>query len=214
MKIKNVVFDFNGTLLNDVEVCFDIEKEMQIREHVSPLLTEEEYFNLFGFPVRDYYKTIGFDDNKYPELAKLFMKLYHQRWFKESSVYENCEKVLGDLKEKGYNLYVLSATEDTFLTKQLQDIKLLQYFDGTIGSSNIDAKEKISYGKKYLDEHNVNSEETILIGDTIHDYETSKHLGLRCLLFSKGHCSLERLKKTMMPIANSYLEIEDYILNN
>src|SRR5574344_1831625 len=114
MKIRNVVFDFNGTLLNDVEVCFDIEKEMQISEHVSPLLTEEEYFNLFGFPVRDYYKTIGFDDNRFPELAKLFMKLYHQRWFKESSVYENCEKVLNDLKEKGYNLYVLSATEDAF----------------------------------------------------------------------------------------------------
>ena len=39
---------------------------------------------------------------------------------------------------------------------------------------------------------NIKKDEVILIGDTLHDYEVSKHIGIKCLLYKNGHQNLEK----------------------
>ena len=54
--MKYIIFDFNGTILDDVDVnieCINqIAKKYLNREPVK----KEEYLNIFDFPVIDYYK--------------------------------------------------------------------------------------------------------------------------------------------------------------
>ena len=53
--IKNIFFDFNGTILDDLQVCFEIESEMFEMEGL-PQITLDFYKDNFSFPVREYYK--------------------------------------------------------------------------------------------------------------------------------------------------------------
>ena len=56
--IKNIFFDFNGTLLDDVFLTFDVENNLAKKYGVPPF-SMEKYLDVFCFPVRDYYEKIG-----------------------------------------------------------------------------------------------------------------------------------------------------------
>jgi len=60
MKYKNVVWDWNGTLLDDVKISVNTINRMLRKKRLNEL-TVEEYKSIFGFPVKDYYEGIGFD---------------------------------------------------------------------------------------------------------------------------------------------------------
>ena len=57
---KTIIFDFNGTLLDDCDLCLKIlnfiTKEYNLGE-----VSMEKYKEIFTFPVYLYYKTLGFD---------------------------------------------------------------------------------------------------------------------------------------------------------
>ena len=65
MKYKHIIWDWNGTLLNDTWLCVEgINKSLEKRSLQT--ITEEIYRKVFSFPVEDYYKRLGFDFKKEP----------------------------------------------------------------------------------------------------------------------------------------------------
>ena len=78
--IKNIFFDFNGTILDDTDLCYDIEAKM-IEEEGLPPVSKEFYLDNFCFPVIDYYKKVGFDVSKanYDRISKKFFDSYLER---------------------------------------------------------------------------------------------------------------------------------------
>ena len=63
MKIKHIVWDWNGTLLNDNWLAIKAINIL-LKRYNLPLITLEQYLAVFTFPVIDYYKELGFDFNK------------------------------------------------------------------------------------------------------------------------------------------------------
>ena len=56
MQIKNyqhIIWDWNGTLLNDVKLCADIMNNL-LKTRSLPTITLEKYREIFTFPVKDY----------------------------------------------------------------------------------------------------------------------------------------------------------------
>ncbi len=49
--------------------------------------------------------------------------------------------------------------------------------------------------------------ETLLIGDTIHDFEVAREIGADCLLIANGHQSKGRLLTCGVPVLNSLTEL-------
>ncbi|MBE3127038.1 MAG: hypothetical protein IMZ56_01965 [Candidatus Atribacteria bacterium] len=47
----------------------------------------------------------------------------------------------------------------------------------------------------------------LLIGDTIHDLDVSKHMGCDCLLIANGHHSYERLARLRVDVVSRLKEI-------
>ena len=60
MKYKNIVWDWNGTLLNDLEIGVTTLNDMLSRRALLPL-TSEYYRECFGFPVIHFYEKVGFE---------------------------------------------------------------------------------------------------------------------------------------------------------
>ena len=89
--IKNIFFDFNGTLLDDVFLTFDIENKLAKKYGVPPF-SMEKYLDVFCFPVRDYYEKIGFDLSKidFNKLSHEFMDEFYKRKILFFQKIKNC----------------------------------------------------------------------------------------------------------------------------
>ena len=215
--IKNIVFDFNGTLVDDLDISIDalnecIKKYLPNRELVS----KEEYLEIFRFPVGPLYEELGFDFTKidYNELANFFISYYESRAFNECKLFEEVQQVLNSLKNKGYNLYILSASYIDLLIEMLKKYAILEYFDGLVALENKHGGSKIERGKEYFAQHKINPSECIMIGDTIHDIEVAHELGMNCISYDRGHNSHSKLKKVNKNVISSLTEIIDIIDKN
>ena len=66
MKYSHVLWDFNGTVLDDVSTGIKAINALLSRRKMKTLDTLEEYHAHFGFPIIEYYGRLGFDFEKEP----------------------------------------------------------------------------------------------------------------------------------------------------
>ncbi len=184
--MQYVIFDFNGTILNDVEVsvaCLNktIEKYL-LRDFISI----DEYKRIFTFPVKKYYEAVGFDFEQldWYEVGQYWMDLYLNNYYK-CGLNDGVVDLLIANKEKGIKNVVLSASRVDILKRQLNELGILAYFDEVLGIDNIYATSKLPIGLNFIADKDRN--ECVMIGDTLHDLEVARSMGIGCLLVSCGH---------------------------
>lgn len=209
--MKTIFFDFNGTIIDDVELCYTILNKM-LKDNGFNEITKERYKEIFTFPIIDYYKAAGFDFKKksFEELSKDFIDLY-QKASLSCPLYDDVEKTLRDFKNKGYSLVCLSASQIDNLKEQLSHFKIDKYFDAILGISDIYAKSKVEIGKKYLEDNNIDKCDAIMIGDTLHDKEVCDAMGIKAVLFDGGHQSHNILSNAGAKIVSTYKEFYELV---
>lgn len=207
---KHIFFDFNGTIINDVDLCLDLLNQILNKQN-KKMLSMEEYKNVFTFPIRDYYIAAGVDFNieSYESLAKWFIKVY-QPLSMECGLFEGIVDTFKYLKDKGYNLYILSASERNNLIEQCENYDIVKYFVDILGIDNIHAASKVNIAIEYMKEHNINGEDVLFIGDTLHDLEVAEAMKAKCMLVSCGHQSKEVLAKGNVEILESINDLKAY----
>ena len=77
---KHIIWDWNGTLLNDVKLCADIMNNL-LKARSLPTITLEKYREIFTFPVKDYYIKAGYDflNESFEEISVDFIAEYESR---------------------------------------------------------------------------------------------------------------------------------------
>jgi len=208
MKNKaTIIWDWNGTLLNDVRMCVDAINILLKCRHI-PLLDLERYRDIFTFPVIDYYRAAGFDFEKEPfeKPAMEFIKLYHEK-LPEVALFTEVEPILNKFSSMGFNQVVLSAMEHDSLMKSLKTHQILHYFQHVSGLSDHYANGKKDLGEQMIAQLSQPLDELILIGDTIHDKEVADHLGIDVVLVSNGHQSTSRLETSGARVVSSLNEL-------
>lgn len=194
-QIKQVIWDWNGTLLNDVKMCVKVMNAL-LDTYSLPSLTCEKYKQIFDFPVKDYYARLGFDFeiHAFEKVGLEFMDGY----FKElpsSPIFPEVNEILKELNGLGINQLVLSAMEHDALEKSLTDKGIRSYFSKVQGIDNHLANGKSELAKGLLKSSGFSAKETLLVGDTIHDLHVAQSIGCPCALIANGHFSKERLLK-------------------
>ncbi len=192
--MKYIFWDFNGTVLDDARLCYDILIEM-LKEEERPLVTFEEYLMIFTFPVEAYYAKV-YDLNKTPfvVLAHRFIDRYQPRSL-SLKLHPHIIETIKYFEAKGITNVLLSASEVQNLEEQLKHYGIRHMFKYILGTSNIYAKSKVSVGKAFIEEHHINPQDIVMIGDTLHDAEVASELGCDIILFTGGHQHPSRLKK-------------------
>lgn len=194
--IGGIIWDWNGTLLNDIELCVQTINEMLQKRNLQKL-TVDEYKEVFSFPVKDYYQKIGFDFNNEPfEIpAREFIDEYNCQ-VKGCMLHENSVSVLNYFQSVGIRQFILSAMKQDALDQCLEQQNISHYFEHISGLDNHYAASKIENGQQLISELNLNAGELILIGDTVHDFEVARELGCQCVLIANGHQSKHILEST------------------
>jgi phosphoglycolate phosphatase len=199
-KYKHVIWDWNGTLFNDAELCHSIINGLLKRNKIEEI-SLLKYKEIFGFPIEDYYKKAGLDFNKtsFQVLGKEFIDEYEKRKL-EASVFVEAVEILETVQTLGITQSILSAYHQDSLNEIIEHFRIGNYFKGLIGLDNIYASSKVEQGKKWMKELGYKKGEVVLIGDTTHDFEVAHEIGADCILISSGHQSKERLLKCGVPV--------------
>ncbi len=208
MHYKHVIWDWNGTLMNDLELSLDILNAL-LHTHGKEQVSSESYREHFCFPTRNYYKRFGLDgDIEFDAAAKYYMDIYDRRRF-ECNLHQGAHHFLTKLRSTLKSQHILSAYKQDTLEEIVSHYGLSPLFDRLSGLSDIYGDSKVSRGKELIADHpELASDTTVMIGDTLHDYEVAEALGIDCILLAHGHQSAERLHATGKPVFHNFLELE------
>lgn len=206
-KYKHIIWDWNGTLINDVWLVVEIMNKM-LKKRNLPKIDSKKYREIFDFPVTKYYSKLGFDfsNESFEKLTVEFISEYYQR-FNECKLFDETEEVLKKIRDRGISQSILSASKEDVLIEKIKYYGIDKYFGRIIGLENHYAESKIERGKKWITELNLNPRDVLLIGDTIHDYDVSKHIGCGCLLIANGHHNYEKLANLGIDVISTLKEI-------
>ncbi len=211
--MKYIFLDFNGTVLDDVKLCFDILNTM-LKENGIKEVDIDMYKNSFTFPITEYYKKVGFNLEvlSFDKLAIRFVDLYQKNSL-EQSIYKDFYEFVSLIKSNDYKVVLCSASQITNLLEQTNHFDITKYFDDVIGLDNINAKSKVDLANNYIKDNNINPNNVLFIGDTIHDYEVATYCGANCALVSTGHQSIDVLKTVTNNVYNSLVSVYKEVIN-
>jgi phosphoglycolate phosphatase len=202
-KYRHLIWDWNGTLLDDAWLCREIMNQ-QLNRRGLPVLSAERYEEIFDFPVEKYYRAVGFDWSRetFQEAGTEFIQKYEQRK-QECGLQPGGKILLADLAAGGWSQAVLSAYSHHTLEEFLGHFGVRQHFRSVAGSRDHYAVGKVGHGLKMLEELHVSPRETLLIGDTTHDAEVARAMGVDCVLVPCGHNSRTRLAGCGVPVVEN-----------
>jgi len=193
MKHKQIIWDFNGTLLDDVRETLDATNALLARYGKPMLADADAYRRVFGFPVIDYYEKIGLEREKFEIYADEWVAEYNRR-APLAGLYPGCREALAYFLDAGCRQYLLSATEREMLAGQLAPLDIASFFDDIVGQDDTRAHGKLAAAVEWSKKVSLCA--ALLIGDSLHDAEVAAAIGADCVLLACGHQSRARLEAT------------------
>lgn len=208
--IQYILWDFNGTLINDVDACLKNMNNL-LEKHNKKTIDLKTYRSIFTFPVIDYYKSVGIieTDEEFEPIAHEWMNGYYAME-KDLKIFDETIDNLEKVHRLGLKQGVLSASSAKQLRRLLNRFGLTQYMDHILGLDDIYAKGKVEIGLDFIRQHQLSPDQIILIGDTLHDYEVATKMGIQCILFSGGHQSREILSQTDCLVVEKIQEVFEH----
>ena len=186
MRYKHIFWDFNGTIIDDVQNALSCVNDMLERKGMKHI-NLEEYYDYVDTPIINfYYRILPPEEVVFSEISKAYHEDY-ARHLDETTLANGAVEILENLKENGVHQYIITSNfidETIDLTKKFG---IYHIFEEILGADNTLAESKIERAKAFFDLKGINRNEAIFIGDTIHDLETANALGIDCVLVAYGH---------------------------
>lgn len=210
MKYKNIIWDYNGTIIDDAALAVEAEN-MVLASYGKKPITLDYYLEECEMPILNFYNKI-FDMKKYDfsEIAERFITEYEKLSHK-LRIFPEVERMLGYLHDKGYTQAVISGFETSRLRGTLNHYGVDKYFRFMSGSDDIDCGDKSERACRMLEQYKLDPKQTLFIGDMYHDYETASRAGADCLLIAKGHQGANVLKSYGVRVIESADKLKELL---
>lgn len=200
--MKYIVWDWNGTLLDDVPASVAVMDGLLRRRGLPGLGGVERYREIFTFPVREYYQAAGLDFEKEPfeALAVEYIEEYNQLAL-GCGLRAGAQAALQAFAAAGCQQVLASASKKSALEAQVAQYGVGDYFAAVLGVSDSLGVSKEGLARAYL--NGVTPESVVFLGDTVHDWEVARRMGCPCVLAAGGHQSRARLERTGALVADT-----------
>ena len=144
-KYQHIIWDWNGTLLNDAWLCVEILNNIARKYNKGPV-TFEQYRSKFDFPVKDYYRRIGFDFTveSFETVANDYITEYNRRRF-ECNLNSDAANVLQTCSKADVTQSILSAYQQTRLEESVAHFKITGFFTKLFGLNDYYAAGDLGY---------------------------------------------------------------------
>ncbi len=206
LKYKFIIWDWNGTLLNDIGASLASVNDMLALRGREPI--EIDYYKeCIGVPIIRFYEKV-FDMEK--EDYNIIIKQYNEgylRHLRDVGLTDGAIEALEFFAENGAKQVIVSSSNNEQLCMNAKKYGVSDYFDAILGAGDYFAGSKIERAKDYLTKNKASKEEILVIGDLQHDAEMADILGADCILLTSGHEHPERLKNSEKPLINDLSEL-------
>ncbi len=192
-----VVWDWNGTLLDDSGHTLKVISKI-LEDEGLPQITLEDYRKRFGFPIANYYASLGLPSEglEFDRVAHKFVDGYRS-YYNELELYGDSIELLETVKNLSINQYILSAAQSDDLKMQMSKFDIMSYFNDISGATNIYAHGKIDQAKAMKTYFKSKGYvKGLYIGDTDHDFEVSQVLGYDFCFSKEGHQCVSKIDIT------------------
>lgn len=184
---KNIIFDWTGTVSDNLEAAYCAAMGVFIK-YGAKKISLKEYRREWEQPYMIFF-------NKY--LPKLTIKQQNDS-FSEAIKFCPMPKpapgikvLLKQLKEKKVNLVVISGDSQQYVLAEIKRYGM----DGLFKEVNVGIHDKRLVIKAILERNKFKPSETLIVGDTTHEIETGKNVGLKTAGVTWGIHLEERLRK-------------------
>lgn len=206
----HIVWDWNGTLLDDLWLCMEA-LDLLLAKAGKPSIDAETYRRIFNFPVIDVYRALGFDTSQtaFEAMSREFMDHYEANRL-ECTLQKGARRFIHAVHALGITQSVLSAYRHDRLATIIAEHDLEKYFVSLSGNDDIFAHDKSYRAPGHLKKLGIPAEFVLYVGDTLHDVETARAMGVQCVLIDHGdraHQSRERMLASGVPVIRTYEEL-------
>jgi len=210
MKYTYLIWDWNGTLLDDVQTNLDTANDMLARRKLPLIPDRETYRRVFSFPVIDFYKKVGFDLQResFADTAEEYVETYRKNSPK-SRLFGDVTRVTEELNRMGVRQAILSATEHHRLGREVASYGVYEAFEEILGVGDNLGNSKTLRGRAFVE--TLAGERVLFVGDTAHDAEVAKECDCDCVLICRGHMDRSRLEETGLAVYDSIGEFFEEI---
>ena len=213
MKYKYIIWDWNGTILDDLQINFEVENALLSRRGRTLIKDLEEYQEKFQFPIIKFYESLDFDleNERFEDIAREYVLEFDERFY-ELEIFHDAESVIREFKYKGIEQIILSQTEQRWLEKQVRVHDIDYLFTELLGAKDIYVKGKVAIALEWITRNDIDTAQLLMVGDTLHDFEVAENIGCDCILIARGHQSKERLLETGVPVLDSIEELRRMVI--
>jgi phosphoglycolate phosphatase-like HAD superfamily hydrolase/8-oxo-dGTP pyrophosphatase MutT (NUDIX family) len=186
-EIRNIILDWSGTLVDDLAPVLEATNEI-FRHYGKPAWTLDEFREKFYLPFPKFY------EEHLPEFVLAELDDQYHSSFKilqnGIALLPHALDFLDYLQDRGLPTFLLSSIHRDHFEAQGGRLKVKQYFK----QAYVQALDKRKTILELLADHDLNAEETLFIGDMVHDIETARHAGVMSCAVLTGYDSLAKLK--------------------
>ena len=199
MKLKGIIFDLDGTLIDSkvahVKAWIEACKLIGLGK-----LKDEDVVKHFGKTsiaiAEALLKEHGVDVKLAPRLADLKDKLFFEKYYKLVKPYEFLNELLRFLKERQVRICIVSSNPREAIFKILRFLSIVDYVDCVVGQDEVKegkpSPEPILLALKRL---KLEPKEVIVVGDSIYDVIAAKRANIIAVGVTHSSKSPNELKE-------------------
>jgi len=203
--IDHIIWDWNGTLLNDVSASLASVNDM-LALRGKPPMDIDYYRECISVPIIGFYeKAFDMENEDYEIIIKQYNEGY-LRHLSECNLTDGVTEVIDYFEKNGVKQAVISSSNNNQLIQNVTKYGIFDRFDAVLGADDYYAGSKIERAEKYLEN---SSEEcrVLVIGDIVHDADMAEKLGADCVLLTSGHENRERLYSAKATVISDVREL-------
>lgn len=188
---ENWIFDWSGTLVDDLAMVLDATNH--VLSHYGKESIDREYFKQeFRLPYAGFYEEI------LPGVPLDELEDHFRVGFANSAdsgvnspLLPFALEFLQCLHGRNKRMFILSSMDASAFTEHAKDLGVNHYFEAAYAGV-LDKREQIH---SILDQHKLDRESTVFLGDMCHDIETARHGEVSSIALLTGYQSKEQLSK-------------------
>lgn len=214
--IKNIIFDFDGTLADTATVIV-ATMTATFRDFGIPVPSEDEMRQTIGMKLKLALAKLGnLDDEAAAAATEHYKKIFMERGVERVALFPEVASTLKRLKEMGIRLAIATSRNSDSLQTILKNNGIDDCFDTmTTNSDNLAPKPDPEMVLVLLERMGKKAGETLVVGDTTFDIEMGNRAGCRTCAVTWGNHDIPTLK-TANPscMIDGFRRLEDMVQRN
>lgn len=203
----HVVWDWNGTLLDDLPIVIEAANASLGMRGQGPI-TEDDYRDHFTRPIRNFYDALlgrAVTDDEWQALNSRFHKEYRLR-VERARLTVDAHDALDSVEALGWSQSLLSMSSHPTLMEVVEAEQLLSRFLRVDGLREEAGGLKEEHLRAHLEMMRVSARDAFVVGDTPDDHAAAVAVGATPILYDGGSHHLHALETLGAPIAPTLSE--------